>query len=56
MVEIGNDKPKEIFHATATLTWNGVGTTRDEVKRDSGGVKSIRCFAKAGADGKIKLQ
>jgi hypothetical protein len=45
-----------VFQATPTLIWNRRARTKDEVKREVGGVKSIRCFEKIASEGKIKLQ
>lgn len=52
----GKDRPKTVFQATPTLIWNRRARTKDEVKREGGGVKSIRCFEKIASEGKIKLQ
>jgi hypothetical protein len=47
--QTGKDQPREIFGSIPTLSWDGVGEARDEVKRDTieiTGVKSVRCFEK----------
>lgn len=49
----GKDKAHAIFHPTPRLSWPN---TRDGVKRDMGGVKSIRCFEKTELDKFITLQ
>jgi hypothetical protein len=48
-----------VFQATPTLVWNRRARTKDDLKRDVGAVKSIRCFEKVAGEaksGKIKLQ
>jgi hypothetical protein len=45
-----------VFQDTPTLLWNRRARTKNEVKRDVGAVKSIRCFEKVAGGGKIKLQ
>ncbi|KAH8766944.1 hypothetical protein F5882DRAFT_413626 [Hyaloscypha sp. PMI_1271] len=52
----GKDKPKTVFQDAPTLVWNRRARTKNEVKRDVGAVKSIRCFEKVTVEGKIKLQ
>ena len=49
MYGIGNDRPRETFGPISSMEWDGVGESKDEVKRDTlakDGIKSLRCFDK----------